>query len=265
VDSASNYIVRFAPGNVELEYEVGFYEYFTVNAPDTTFQLNDLLLSQEYSWGVRATNDSGDGEWSKDTYFTIVDTVAGIPELLPLDFELIYPEFVWDDTGADSYNLEVALQNRGSYPYSDFRSLVINQAGIKDTKYKSTKALKKDTKYVWRVRGMYKGKYSFYSEPDLFTVGDPNSVDEAITGEPLVSVIPNPVYDIAEIRLRGAGATQAEVYNSIGELVSILPAEKSGNENSLYLWNTKNISSGLYFIRFNIDGKVISKKVSVVR
>lgn len=259
VEGADKYIFKYGLGD--------YYtcDYIVVDAPDTSLQLNGLINGSYYNWSVRALSAEGDGNWSRNFQINIVDTAVVPPIIKPIDVQFVFPEFTWQDDGAEFYKLEVAVQKSEEYPYSDFMPCIITQDSINGTKYKSTVPLIKDKKYAWRIRGNYKGKYGFFSKPDLFTVGEPNAVEEAVAGESAITVVPNPVYDRAEIRLPGSGSVRAEVYNSVGECISVLIADKAGNDNSLFVWNTSGVSSGLYFIRFNTNGNIISKKVSVVK
>ncbi|MGD8780191.1 MAG: cellulase family glycosylhydrolase [Ignavibacteria bacterium] len=82
-----------------------------------------------------------------------------------------------------------------------------------------------------------------------------------------LNVFPNPAYASTEIRLflNDAEHDDVSVYNILGqEVVRFNNLNLMRGENRIN-WNTGNLSTGIYFIKVNINNQVLTRKVMVIR
>ena len=89
--------------------------------------------------------------------------------------------------------------------------------------------------------------------PDLFSVKDayPNPF--------------NPIVNI-DIEIADYSILNVNVYNIKGQLVDNLISNKSFDRGYYNLtWNASKFSSGIYFVKFNINNKTFIKKVTLLK
>lgn len=81
-----------------------------------------------------------------------------------------------------------------------------------------------------------------------------------------VVIFPNPAKDAAElgIELKGPAVVAIQITDINGKRVIDVPAEKASGTITKHL-NTTSLATGSYFIRIEANGKVVTKKLSVVK
>jgi hypothetical protein len=81
-----------------------------------------------------------------------------------------------------------------------------------------------------------------------------------------VVIYPNPAKDAAEIGidLKNAAMVSVQVTDLSGKNVISLPAQKSNGAVTRHL-NTSNLSNGTYLVRIEANGKVVTRKLTVMK
>jgi hypothetical protein len=79
------------------------------------------------------------------------------------------------------------------------------------------------------------------------------------------SVYPNPVINasIVDITLAEACTIKLELFNSIGERVSLQADGTFAQSNQSFLLNSAGLPDGLYFLRLMAGGSVTTKSVAI--
>ncbi|MDY0140418.1 MAG: T9SS type A sorting domain-containing protein [Bacteroidales bacterium] len=133
-------------------------------------------------------------------------------------------------------------------PYPIPKGLSINQAGYLCDSVGSL------SHYPIRVRLTDNNGISHTAKYDITT--NINDIDFTDTK---IKIYPNPTDDIIFIELNETNFKQAfvSVYNTYGQL--IISNEITNSEINTF--NTSNVTSGIYFIKINIDGKRTIKKL----
>ncbi len=81
-----------------------------------------------------------------------------------------------------------------------------------------------------------------------------------------INIVPNPVKDVAMIHYRQAfpGNVRLKIYNSNGKLVTVLMNEYRHAGTCRIAWNTKSLTSGIYFCRIRTDDGMNAVKFVVM-
>lgn len=90
----------------------------------------------------------------------------------------------------------------------------------------------------------------------ISTVGvdDINAISEQI------SVYPNPANDYVVVSVTGFNIEKVEVYDVLGQLAYTAEPKSSNIEI-----NTTEFNQGVYFVKIHVDGKLITKKIKVIK
>ena len=56
-----------------------------------------------------------------------------------------------------------------------------------------------------------------------------------------------------------------DVYNILGQNVAVLANQKLTSGLHNYLWNAENMSTGVYFINLEVDGKLVTDKILLIK
>ena len=175
VDDADEYQVQ-----VSGDDEFGSTVIDESELEETTFEpTGDLDNSATYYWRVRASNGTGDGEWSEIFSFTTLPESSAVVILTdPSDDSEdapLQPLFEWNPAdGADSYDLVVS-------PNGDLSDPVIDEDEIDNTQFQTTDDLDFSTTYHWRVRGVNSGGPGQWSDVFSFTTqARPEAADNRI-------------------------------------------------------------------------------------
>jgi len=104
------------------------------------------------------------------------------------------------------------------------------------------------------------GYYSFFFK-------EPTSVDDNITNNSNISLVPNPANESTILRLSQLNNENLEItiINSFGEKVMDLFDSNVSNGMNEYQINTSNLSSGIYYIIIKNENNIMTKQLVVVR
>ncbi len=97
------------------------------------------------------------------------------------------------------------------------------------------------------------------TKTNYIIVNELNDIVNYKSYENQINISPNPSKDIVIIKVNNRHYSIIEIYNSLGELVS-LPIEKNLQKN-IYKINFINQPSGIYFIKLLTGKEVITKKI----
>ena len=140
---------------------------------ETEFSVSDLKEETEYSWRVRATNATDEGDWSLEWNFTTLRLpVEKVTLVSPADSATevsISERFLWNpDDHADTYQIQISTD--------EFATLVMDST-LADTSLIPS-GLIYSTSYHWRVRAKNSAGDGDWSDSRYFT-----TVDEPVLGE----------------------------------------------------------------------------------
>ena len=94
-----------------------------------------------------------------------------------------------------------------------------------------------------------------------------NINDEVPVNYSLGKAYPNPFNPSTNIEfsIENDGYTKVSVYNLQGKLIEDLVDDYKSSGNYDVVWNATNYSSGVYFIRMNVNGFSATQKVMLVK
>jgi M6 family metalloprotease-like protein len=212
---------------------------------------SDLEKSKTYYWRVKQVRDNSESNWSEPWSFS---TNLSTPILIsPLNNVL---------TGADGDCLwnEVDLAKTYLIQISEspqFGFTVRQAEDLTKTSYSFTKL--PDTLYYWRVKAFDGDAESNWSETGSFEVKT-TSVDDDLAAKYKLQLFPNPFSENLDIKLELKNEKyEIEFYDFNGSFIT----SKSGigNGTQSIQWNANNLNSGVYLIKFNINGERFTRRV----
>lgn len=219
---------------------------------DTTRALTGLANNTNYWWRVKGKNNVGWGSFSAYFKFT---TIVSAP-LVPVN---VYPangvigiipttKIDWNAvSGATAYRIQVSTD-------STFATTQLDSTVSVDSIFVPAGRLTNNTRYYWHVRAQNVGGNSAYSTTWNFTTSLVGVVNNGEIPKvfKLYPAYPNPFNPSANIKfdIPVSSAVKLEVFNSIGQSVSVLL--NSNMEAGAYsvVWDAASYSSGVYFYRF---------------
>ena len=223
------------------EYDVqvstdGFSSY-VVNATttDTSYSIGSALeYGTTYSWRVRGSNTTGDGDWSTVRDFTTkIAPPAQVSLSLPSDDAsgvVLQPTLSWSSSARSTeYDVQVSTDGFSSY--------VVN-ATTTDTSYSIGSALEYGTTYSWRVRGSNTTGDGDWSTVRDFTtkIAPPAQVSLSLPSDDASGVVLQPTLSWSS----SARSTEYDVQVS---------TDSSFNDTSKFTLVRENISSNSYEIK----------------
>jgi len=107
--------------------------------------------------------------------------------------------------------------------------------------------------------------YDYFDQSDTFSIHSQNitPVLDLKKSSLKVTISPNPVIDHTQILVQSAmKEIMMRVYNVHGQIVEDLGEFRDVHSGHSYLWETKNLRSGLYFLK--VDGDDRSKILPIV-
>ena len=104
------------------------------------------------------------------------------------------------------------------------------------------------------------------SEFDYFTLEQVDS-DEIVHSDQLVNSYPNPFNPSTTVQFELTEPTQVrlEVFDVVGRRVSVLAAEQYPAGQHFVTFRADNLSSGIYFIRFQTPRTVNFRKITLMK
>lgn len=97
----------------------------------------------------------------------------------------------------------------------------------------------------------------FLDELSLTTAGEVNNQQEEIPPAKILRVYPNPFNPMLNIKMDSEQTEIVEIYNIKGQKVAMLT--KAANQKKLQ-WDASDMASGIYFISWQQDNKIITRK-----
>jgi hypothetical protein len=243
-----------------LVNESGFIDTFKV--------VSGLAGQQTYYWRVQASNPSGASTFSRTGIFT-----TGFPAAVALVAPSnnvrdvpVRPTLFWRTApGASSYHLQVA-----STSLFDSVSTVFDMAGIVDTAYQISQ-LEGDRFYFWRVRATNNISEGNWSTTWRFRTVDVTAVAEATATPPaqyqLYQNYPNPFNPLTTIvfDLPKPGTPQLVIFDALGrEILTLVNAPLAAGRHTVQ-FDASPLPSGVYYYRLNFEGRVLTRRMTVLK
>ena len=130
--------------------------------------------------------------------------------------------------------------------------------------HKETGGLQLNNWYYYKVVAYYENNDCYSSPARALYANEyyvkiyysPQSIGENVAAN--VEVYPNPAKDM--ITVKAENMSNVMVYNSIGQ--KVFEQELNANETTI---NTNSFDAGIYMVRIVVDGKEITRKISVVK
>jgi hypothetical protein len=156
-----------------------------------------------------------------------------------------------EDLQEKSTSVSIAFNELSSYQLSSDLNLQCVLSGLKESR-----------DLVISVGHLYKPCERSVAQPEY---SDPLSA--SIEGLPLLFTYPNPFNPSTTFRIRLPEASRASliVYSTLGqELARVVDGELSAGEHE-FTFNAQNLATGLYLYRFNVNSKVYTGKLMLIR
>jgi hypothetical protein len=169
VATATRYTFWLGKGTTGTEDSKIYSEVVTTNS--LTLPAGILTDSGSYTWAVAAGNDTGWGDWSEDSVFSVRSAgTLGVPEALEPDQEvtvpMLTPTFYWRAvTGATRYTFWLGKGTSGS---QDSEILNVAVTGTSYTVPAGT--LESGSAYTWNVSAGDISDWGDWGEDQHFTV-----------------------------------------------------------------------------------------------
>ncbi|MBS1536904.1 MAG: T9SS type A sorting domain-containing protein [Bacteroidetes bacterium] len=229
----------------------------------TSYKSTGLAAKETYYWRVQSVNTSGASGWSDPWSFTvIVAAPATVSLLLPANNaknQTIALSLKWNAVqDAETYTVQVSEK-------SDFSTKVVDDKTITAPIFTVSK-LKYETEYYWRVMASNVAGDGAWSETWNFTTDKEVGVAESPDLGLSLSSYPNPMNNgigTLELNLKQRANVRVSVISLLGvETLELLNGIlEAGSHTSQ--WNSVGMASGMYFIKLETGGKVLSIPVTI--
>ncbi len=214
----------------------------------------------KYYWRVRAINDAGYSDFSEVWSFT---TAIAPPQLL-------YPEntatavsinakLIWNSVdNSQKYRLQVSS---GVGFYTILIDTIISYTIFQ------LSDLQQNKRHNWRLTSFYEDKESEYSNPFYFMSEKVIGVEKGIENNIKLIAYPNPSKDFTTINYEiiESGSVMLELIGQDGKIIQKLVNEFKDAGNYYFELKSRNLASGLYFLRLISGEKTIMKSVSIIK
>jgi hypothetical protein len=238
-----------------------------VGLVDTLKVIAGLEGQSTYYWRVQASNAGGTSAFSPKGFFTTgfpVATTQVLPANNVREVET-NPTLVWRTArGASAYHLQVATNS-----LFDASALAYDIAGIADTSYKIAQ-LDINKFYFWRVRATNAIGVSAWSATWRFKTIETTGVEETPRVPATFALYqnyPNPFNPTTTILfdLPKPGTPKLVIYDILGQEVLVLinePKSAGRHEVNFYV---DDLPSGVYYYRLQFEGRVLTKKMTILK
>jgi len=147
--------------------------------------------------------------------------------------------------------------------------MIIDTTGLTDTTFVSPQ-LQPNRFHFFRVASKNQYGYSVWSTPHAFKtliVDVENENGEIPTDYSLQQNYPNPFNPTTTITfsLPAAGLVNLSIYNILGEEVATLLNEELTAGNHKVTFDASQLPSGIYVYSLKANGKVLSKKMALIK
>jgi uncharacterized lipoprotein YddW (UPF0748 family) len=237
------------------------------NLTDTAFAIPALEGQQTFYWRVKAANIAGESNFSDAKSFTTGYPIAPVllyptnnTSNIPIQFD-----FLWNKTtNTDSYRLQLSYSS--TFVSS---SIIIDTVGLTDTVFVSPQ-LQPNRFHFFRVASKNQYGYSVWSAPHAFKtiiIDVETENNEIPTEYKLQQNFPNPFNPTTTISfsLPKAGYVNLSVYNILGQEVANLIDEDLSAGNHRITFDASQLTSGIYVYSLKSQGKVLSKKMVLIK
>ena len=285
---ADEYLLQVAEDSDFDEYQIDESVTDTTYTPDS-----ELDYYQTYYWRVRASNDSGDGEWSESWSFTTEPNIEPFALESPADesevtvdgtpddeflIEWEYPEsvvedeltFVWilsEDGSFDNPELEIQSDNDG-----EDTTLTLTYQELDDFLDSNGISEGEEFEGQWTVRAEYEQTDQEAEEPFEVTlvrgeVTSSQEIGEVPDDFTLKQNYPNPFNPSTQIRfeLPEDAEVTLRVYNSVGREVTTLIDESKSAGSYEVTFNANDLSSGNYIYRLEANDQILTRTMTFVK
>ncbi len=258
-DRAETYSIQISR---DAQFE-GFSIRYTKSAIEELFHeipKGRLENNTTYYWRIRASNETGFGEYSDIWSFEIGSSMDAPGLLYPANGATnvnTNPTITWSPVdGAESYRIQISTKEGFD------GSLVVNQGSLTESKYVFNNS-ESGVLYRWRVRGESSSGNGDWSSAYSFTTDPGSSIKE--TDNSGINISPNPVSDHLIIRM--ACQEYKNIKISIFDLNGTRMAVFDGNAHEgleEIKINMSDLSSGVYLIVITDGIKVTTKQFTKI-
>jgi len=253
-------------GFLAFQYEIAtdpaFANLVVASEVDTLLVNAEMLLfGTKYYWRVRGRHLHDTTDWATARSFTTINTVL---LKTPSDAQTgisVTPTFTWTaQTAINMFQIQVS-------EFPDFSTNLIDyKPAATDVSYKSTKKLKSQTTYYWRMRAMSNGGVladtTDWSEERSFVTGNATGIGEN-EGKQL-SLYPNPAHNKVNLRFDAEGSSMAsyEVIDLVGK--TVIKGEMTlDHGTNIEEINLTGLRKGYYILRLQAEGTTLNHKLIV--
>ncbi len=237
----------------------------------TSYELSGLDNDTKYFWRIKATNSSGESDWS-DTYnfltaspFITVVYPNGNEEFMADSTYIIR----WQDNLDDLVNINLILNDTVSISIADS---VLSETNA--YRWTVPDSLHRDSSYKIEITDVVDNNIYDSSDKNFFINTGAVGVNEAagvLENYKLYQNYPNPFNPSTVIKydLPGISNVTISIFNVIGQRVAVLINRVQNAGAHSVVWNAQNFASGVYFYRIkaagiNSKGDFISYKKAVL-
>jgi len=258
VNGADYYILHVSgidPAEMVIEEEVN----------ETTFSpVDKLVADRTHHWRVRAVKDGIEGEWSQTWEFTTGssgnnNTLPEAPSLVaPANGSSeisVNPTMEWNKVdGPVSYRLQI-------YEDESFSNVIIDRNNL-TAAVEQVSGLSNSTTYFWRVRAVQDGSEGEWSSIWSFTTGSEEQMETTLTQN-----YPNPFNPSTQVRFT-LGETQQvslKVYDTVGREVATIVEGRLTAGSYERTFRADNLASGVYFLRFITENRILTSQMTLMK
>ncbi|MEJ2613740.1 MAG: aryl-sulfate sulfotransferase [Ignavibacteriaceae bacterium] len=222
----------------------------------TSYELSGLDNDTRYFWRVRATNSSGESDWSEA--FNFLTAAPFITVVYPNGNEEFLGDSTyiirWKDNLTGLVNINLILNDTVSMSIADSVLSVTNayQWTVPDS-------LQRDSSYKIEIADVADNNIFDSSDENFFintvAVGV-NEVAGIVKKYRLYQNYPNPFNPSTVIKydLPAISNVSISIFNVIGQRVAVLINRVQNAGAHSVIWNAQNIASGVYFYRIKATG-----------
>ncbi|MBN1302436.1 MAG: family 10 glycosylhydrolase [Melioribacteraceae bacterium] len=237
---------------------------------DSSYSVTGLYGQQTYYWRVKARNIIGESGFSETRTFT-----TGFPVVA----NLIYPphettgiddytEFKWNKVeSATHYRLQII---NSVLAWKD-QLIILDIDNIEDTTYKLDEPLGLSELYSWRILAANDYGYSLPSSVFKFMITDVSGIarDDSFIPDTyqLYQNYPNPFNPetMMQFDLPESGHIRLTVYNMLGQEITIILNKTLSAGRYTVDFNAAGLPSGVYIYRLNVNNRVFTNKMMLVK
>ena len=226
----------------------------SVTIDSISISMAGLEFGETYYWRVNAFHDSDISNWSEPWSFEIINTVVlGSPG--NGDTTSVSPLFEWvAQTGIEEYELNYCKS-------ADFANTVADFVGVPTTSFQVIFPLDVATEYYWRVRAIWDGDTTNWSETRNFFTPFPDGIMDNILNYENVNIYPNPSNGFLNVELEAVekSIVRVSVMDLLGQKVFDNEFRFSEGIETQKI-DLNNLENGLYIIKLENENRIFNQK-----